>query len=65
MGLSGASLHTDSRMIPGAKEGRILRWNNPRFHRFMDGSSGARIEEEDLTGIQISHGMYLKSKHWY
>ena len=57
--------YTDSRTIPDVKEGCILRWHNPRFHRFMDGSSGARIEEDDLTGIQISYGMYLQSKIWY
>lgn len=46
--------YTNSRMIPGLKQGAILKWKNPRFHYFMDGSSGARIEEDDLVDITIS-----------
>jgi hypothetical protein len=45
--------YTDSRTIPGLTLGRTLRWKNPRFHYFMDGSSGARIEEEDLVNITV------------
>ena len=45
--------YTDSRNIPGLKPGAVLRWKNPRFHYFMDGSSGARIEEEDLVNILV------------
>lgn len=45
--------YTDSRRIPGLASGKILRWKNPRFHYFMDGSSGARIEEEDLDDITV------------
>mmetsp|Transcript_21371 Transcript_21371/g.31679 ORF Transcript_21371/g.31679 Transcript_21371/m.31679 type:complete len:92 (-) Transcript_21371:99-374(-) len=37
--------YTNSRAIPGLKPGSILRWKNPRYHYFMDGSGGARIEE--------------------
>jgi len=45
--------YTNSRSIPGLEQGAILRWKNPRFHYFMDGSAGARIEEEDLENIKI------------
>lgn len=31
--------------------GRILRWRNPHFHWFMDGSSGARIDDEDVGDV--------------
>ncbi len=46
--------YTDSRGLPGAAEGMVLRWRNPRYHYFMDGSSGARIEEEDMCNVTIS-----------
>jgi len=46
--------YTNSKMIPSAAPGKLLRWKNPRFHWFMDGSSGARIEEEDLKYITVS-----------
>lgn len=46
--------YTDSREIAGLKLGATLTWKNPRFHHFMDGSSGARIEEEDLNNITVS-----------
>lgn len=46
--------YTRSRTIPGFnKPGRVMIWRNPRFHYFADGSSGARIEEEDLVNIAI------------
>lgn len=45
--------YTDSRSIPGLKQGSILCLKNPRFHYFSDGSSGVRIEEEDLPNIKI------------
>jgi hypothetical protein len=45
--------YTDSRSIPGLGAGKVLRWKNPRFHMFMDGSAGARIEEGDLPHITI------------
>ena len=45
--------YTNSRRIPGLQQGSILKWKNPRFHYFMDGSSGARIEEEDLVNITV------------
>lgn len=44
--------YTNSRSIPNLRVGGVMRWTNPRFHYFMDGSSGARIEEEDLPHIQ-------------
>lgn len=48
-----AAAYTDSRTIPNFKPGSVMTWKNPRFHWFMDGSSGARIEEEDLANITI------------
>jgi hypothetical protein len=45
--------YTNSGTIPGLKQGSILRWKNPRYHYFMDGSSGARIEETDLVNITV------------
>ena len=46
--------YTQSRAIPGLAPGCVLRWKNPRFHTFIDGSSGARIEDADLENITIS-----------
>jgi len=48
--------YTTSGQIPGLKQGCILRWKNPRFYWFMDGSNGVRIEDEDLSGITIISG---------
>ena len=45
--------YTDSRNIPNLKQGSVLRWKNPRFHYFMDGSSGGRIEEGDLSDVKV------------
>ena len=45
--------YTSSRKIPGLQPGATLKWKNPRFHFFMDGSSGARIEEDDLDDIEV------------
>ncbi len=47
--------YTNDRRIPGLQQGSVIRWKNPRFHYFMDGSSGARIEEEDLPNVKISN----------
>ena len=46
--------YTDSRTIPGIASGKILRWKNPRFHWFLDGTSGCRIEQSDLSNITVS-----------
>ncbi len=46
--------YTDSRSLRGAAAGKIIRWKNPRFHWFMDGSSGARVEQDDLIDVTIS-----------
>ena len=46
--------YTDSRSLPGATAGKILRWKGPRYHWFVDGSSGARVEQEDLGNVTIS-----------
>lgn len=51
--LKRVAVYTDSKRIPGLQPGAILKWKNPRFHYFMDGSSGARIEQDDLVNIQI------------
>jgi hypothetical protein len=40
----------------GLAQGRVLRWRSPRFHRFLDGSTGARIEDGDLPNISIVDG---------
>jgi hypothetical protein len=45
--------YTNSRDIPGFTPGKVMIWKNPRFHFFMDGSSGARIEDQDLANITI------------
>ena len=47
------AVYTNSRKIPGLKQGSTLKWKNPRFHCFMDGSAGARIEEEDLENVKV------------
>jgi hypothetical protein len=47
--------YTNDRRIPGLQQGSVIRWKNPRFHYFIDGSSGARIEEEDLPNLKISN----------
>ena len=33
--------YNDACRIPGLRQGSIIRWKNPRYHYFMDGSSGA------------------------
>jgi hypothetical protein len=38
----------------GLAQGKVLRWRNPRFHYFMSGQTGARIEDEDLPNITIA-----------
>ena len=45
--------YTNSRDIPGFTPGKVMIWKNPRFHFFMDGSNGARIEDQDLANITI------------
>lgn len=45
--------YTKDRNSPDLQVGSILRWKNPRYHYFMDGSSGARIELEDLKDVTI------------
>jgi hypothetical protein len=43
--------YNNSRKIPGVTLGKRFQWESPRFHYFMDGSSGGRIEEDDLVNI--------------
>jgi MYND finger len=38
----------------GLRQGAVLRWKTPHFHWFIDGQSGARIEDEDLCNITVS-----------
>jgi uncharacterized protein YnzC (UPF0291/DUF896 family) len=46
--------YNNSRKIPGITLGKRFSWGLPRFHYFMDGSSGGRIEEEDLAHIIVA-----------
>ena len=52
-GVRRIAAYTNQSKIPGFEVGKILRWKNPRYHYFMDGSSGARIEDDDLENITI------------
>lgn len=36
--------------------GKVMRWRNPHFHQFIDGTTGARIEDEDVANITIVDG---------
>lgn len=47
--------YTASGMIDGLTQGAVLTWKHPRFHRFLDGRTGARIEEKDLKNITVEH----------
>lgn len=38
----------------GLAQGRVLRWRNPRFHYFLSGQTGSRVEDEDLPNITIA-----------
>jgi len=46
--------YNDYGAFPGVAAGKILRWEDPRFHYFIDGNCGARIEEEDMVNVTIS-----------
>ena len=48
------AIYTKARRLPGLKTGKVFRWKNPRYHWFMDGSTGSRIEDEDLPNITIT-----------
>eukprot|EP00545_Synedropsis_sp_CCMP1620_P013722 CAMPEP_0119018488 /NCGR_PEP_ID=MMETSP1176-20130426/19525_1 /TAXON_ID=265551 /ORGANISM="Synedropsis recta cf, Strain CCMP1620" /LENGTH=333 /DNA_ID=CAMNT_0006972505 /DNA_START=23 /DNA_END=1024 /DNA_ORIENTATION=+ len=52
-GYRRVAAYTTSRNIPDFVPGKTFRWKHPRYHYFMDGSGGARIENEDLKDIQI------------
>lgn len=45
--------YTTTRNIDGFVPGMTLRWKNPRYHYFLDGSGGARIENEDLKDVRL------------
>ena len=47
------AFHSDAAPA-GLALGRVMRWRNPHFHWFMDGSCGARLEDEDLPSITDS-----------
>ena len=38
----------------GLALGRTFNWLNPRFHYFMDGQQGARIEDVDIPNITFT-----------
>lgn len=46
------AVYADDR-IPDLASGKVMRWKNPRFHFFLDGSSGGRIEQSDLANISV------------
>ncbi len=52
--LHRVAFYTDT-APPGLALGKIMRWRNPRFHFFLDGSMGARIEDEDLPNITFTN----------
>ena len=45
--------YTNRKEIPDLRIGATIKWKNPKFHYVMDGSSGARIEEDDLKNITV------------
>ncbi|PSC74529.1 hypothetical protein C2E20_2389 [Micractinium conductrix] len=47
----------------GLALGRVFRWRSPRFHQFMDGSSGARIEDEDVGNITVADNLMAARTH--
>merc|ERR1711871_1446385 len=47
------AIYTDNGQMEGLSTGCILRWKNPRFHHFLDGSTGARVEDDDVSNIEI------------
>lgn len=53
--LRRVAAYTSGKVIPRLAPGNVMRWKNPRFHYFLDGSSGARIEDEDLPNITVSN----------
>lgn len=36
------------------RQGKIVRWRDPRFHNFFGGQTGARIEDGDMRNVEIS-----------
>ena len=48
------AVYNDSGKIDGLSQGAVLKWKNPRYHIFMDGNSGARIEESDMKNVKVS-----------
>ena len=55
------AVYTTSRSLPGLRTGAVLRWKNPHFNYFGDGSSGARIEDEDVANISLEGGVSTAS----
>ncbi|KAL3944084.1 MAG: hypothetical protein SGBAC_001815 [Bacillariaceae sp.] len=52
--LCSITAYTNSRSIPGLRQGSLIKWKNPRYHYFGGRLGGARIEEADLANITIS-----------
>ena len=48
------AVYNDSGKIDGLSQGAVWKWKNPRYHIFMDGNSGARIEESDMKNVKVS-----------
>ncbi len=47
--------YTGSRSLRGATAVKVLRWKSP-LQLVMDGSSVARVEQDDLINVAISDG---------
>ncbi|GMH74787.1 hypothetical protein TrRE_jg4954 [Triparma retinervis] len=45
--------YNNDQSLAGFEIGKTFKWKSPRFHYFMDGSSGARVEEKDVVNISI------------
>ncbi|KAG2497545.1 hypothetical protein HYH03_004292 [Edaphochlamys debaryana] len=39
--------------VPGLGPGAVVRWRNPRFHTFLDDTTGGRIEDADLPYMRV------------
>ena len=48
------AVYTSDRTLRGLASGKVLRWRHPRFHFFADGTSGGRVEDEDVPNITLS-----------
>ncbi|GMI04115.1 hypothetical protein TrLO_g10889 [Triparma laevis f. longispina] len=46
--------YNNSRSLAGFSIGKTFKWEHPIYQQFMDGSSGGRVEQEDVQNINIS-----------